>query len=184
MSPNVLVEEISCTQIQVGDFVILREQHPCIITEFRTSKPGKNVMKKYLVGFDIFTGRKYEDLFKLHSNVQVPKLTKHEYLFIGEIGRSSPNNTLNQHPSQQVRESDHSKSEQQLMEISVMNEHTGQEKCLIVENERICQKIKEIISESQSIDQDWKVYTVEAMGKEAILKLEPIIDDLLNTTTL
>eukprot|EP01116_Phalansterium_solitarium_P004523 TRINITY_DN15551_c0_g1_i1.p1 TRINITY_DN15551_c0_g1~~TRINITY_DN15551_c0_g1_i1.p1 ORF type:complete len:114 (+),score=41.82 TRINITY_DN15551_c0_g1_i1:200-541(+) len=50
-----------------------------------TSAPGKHGHAKvHIVGYDIFTGKKYEEATPATHNVQVPEVTKTDYLVMGE----------------------------------------------------------------------------------------------------
>ena len=56
---------------------------PCKVMEMSTSKTGKHGHAKvHLVGIDIFTGKKYEDLCPSTHNMMVPKVDKKEYTII------------------------------------------------------------------------------------------------------
>jgi len=53
---------------------------PCKIVEMSTSKTGKHGHAKvHLVGVDIFSGKKYEDLSPSTHNMDVPEVTRVDY---------------------------------------------------------------------------------------------------------
>ncbi|KAI9713463.1 MAG: Eukaryotic translation initiation factor 5A [Bogoriella megaspora] len=59
---------------------VLLKSHPCKISSLSTSKPGKHGHAKLNIeGYDIFTHKKYEDVFPSHATVEVPVVTKVEY---------------------------------------------------------------------------------------------------------
>ena len=58
---------------------MLRDTHPCKVVENKRSQPGKHGSAKYhVVGVDIFTHRKVEDIFVSGRLVKVPGVEKDE----------------------------------------------------------------------------------------------------------
>lgn len=56
---------------------------PCKLVEITTSKTGKHGhAKAHLVGIDIFTGKKCEDLCPTSHNMEVPNVKRSEYQVI------------------------------------------------------------------------------------------------------
>merc|ERR1719355_570523 len=56
------------------------KEHPCKIVEIHHSKPGKHGhAKAHVVGLDIFTGKKYEDIFPTSHSIEVPVVVRSEY---------------------------------------------------------------------------------------------------------
>lgn len=54
--------------------------HPCKIVEISVSKTGKHGHAKCaIVGIDIFSGKKYEDMCPSTHNMEVPNLSRTEY---------------------------------------------------------------------------------------------------------
>ena len=54
---------------------------PCKIADMSTSKTGKHGHAKVsLVGYDIFTGKKYEDMSPSTHNMEVPVVTRVDYV--------------------------------------------------------------------------------------------------------
>merc|ERR1719386_268897 len=54
--------------------------HPCKVVDYSTSKTGKHGhAKAHIVGVDIFTGKKCEDLCPASHNMSEPIVTKKEY---------------------------------------------------------------------------------------------------------
>lgn len=52
---------------------------PCKVIEYSTAKPGKHgSAKATMLGFDIFTNKKYEDSDSTDANIGVPVVTKEE----------------------------------------------------------------------------------------------------------
>ncbi|MGW2364661.1 translation initiation factor IF-5A [Streptomyces sp. NPDC001667] len=65
-----------------NDYVVLKGR-PCKIIDMSTSKTGKHGHAKInIVGIDIFTGRKYEDMSPSTHNLEVPNVKQVEYQVI------------------------------------------------------------------------------------------------------
>ena len=62
-----------------GEYVVIKG-FPCKITHWFKSKTGKHGHAKVsLVGVDIFTGKKYEEVLPSTHNIDVPNITRNEY---------------------------------------------------------------------------------------------------------
>lgn len=68
--------------LKKGSFVVLKG-FPCKISDYSTSKTGKHGhAKANIVGIDIFTGRKYEDISPSSHNMEQPVVTRNDYQLI------------------------------------------------------------------------------------------------------
>jgi translation initiation factor 5A len=66
-------------ELKKGSHVMLKG-NPCKIVHISTSKSGKQgYAKALIVGLDIFTGKKYEDVIPASHNVEVPVVERVEY---------------------------------------------------------------------------------------------------------
>ncbi|EAS04503.1 eukaryotic translation initiation factor 5A (macronuclear) [Tetrahymena thermophila SB210] len=69
--------------VKQNDYAILKG-FPCLVTEITTGKGGKcGHIKAYIIGIDIFTGKKYEELCPILHNIEIPFVKKYELQLIG-----------------------------------------------------------------------------------------------------
>merc|ERR1712232_81232 len=80
-------------ELRKGSHVMLKG-HPCKVAEISTPKTGKHGhAKAHIVGLDIFTSKKYEDLCPTSHNLEVPFVKRTEYQLLnadsgtGEVSR-------------------------------------------------------------------------------------------------
>jgi len=69
---------IVANDLRKGGFVLLRkEKHPCKVMEMNKSKTGKHGGAKIrVVGIDILSGKKYDDIFLSKEQVEIPIVKK------------------------------------------------------------------------------------------------------------
>jgi len=74
------VSFIGPNDIKRGSYVVLRKKFPCKVVEIHKSAPGKHGAAKIrVVGLEIFSGKKYDDIFQGGSMVMAPEVKKTDY---------------------------------------------------------------------------------------------------------
>jgi hypothetical protein len=74
-----LTYPMQASSIRKNGFAILKG-FPCKVVDMSTSKTGKHGHAKVnMTGVDIFTGKKYEELFGSTHNVEVPNVERADY---------------------------------------------------------------------------------------------------------
>nr|AZL94375.1 putative N-acetyl-beta glucosaminidase [Nephromyces sp. MMRI]AZL94377.1 putative N-acetyl-beta glucosaminidase [Nephromyces sp. MMRI] len=73
---------IQAGAIKKNGHVMLKDK-PCKVVDYSTSKTGKHGhAKAHIVGLDIFTGKKYEDICPTSHNMEVPVVKRSELQLI------------------------------------------------------------------------------------------------------
>lgn len=74
-----MTRPINAGSVKKNGFVMLKG-HACKVVEYSTSKTGKHGhAKAHIVGLDLFTGKKYEDICPTSHNMDEPIVKRTEY---------------------------------------------------------------------------------------------------------
>ncbi|KYR01903.1 eukaryotic translation initiation factor 5A [Tieghemostelium lacteum] len=73
---------VQCSSLRKGGFVVIKG-FPCKVVEMSTSKTGKHGHAKVnITAIDIFTGKKYEEICPSTHNIDVPNVSRAEYIVV------------------------------------------------------------------------------------------------------
>ncbi|MGW6536083.1 translation initiation factor IF-5A [Streptomyces sp. NPDC055051] len=76
------VKSVAAKDVRKGGYVLLKDR-PCKVVEASVGKDSVHV-----VGIDVFTGKKYEDIVKATENLQAPVVTHTDFQLIDIDGDS------------------------------------------------------------------------------------------------
>lgn len=135
--------------LKKGSHVVIKG-FPCKIVEYSTSKTGKHGhAKANIVGVDIFTGKKYEDISPSSHNMAQPVVKRKDFQLV-DIDREDDFSTL-------MDDKDELRSDIRLD----------------LENEDVHVKLKADFEEGKSLN----VTVLSAMGTEKIISYKEVNDE-------
>lgn len=77
-----LTHKMVCSSLRKNGYMVMKNR-PCKIVDMSTSNTGKHGHAKvHLVGIDIFTGKKYEEIVPSTHEVDVPNVSRNEYKLV------------------------------------------------------------------------------------------------------
>lgn len=72
-----ITHPVKCSTLRKGGHIVI-SRFPCRIVELSTAQPGKHGHSKvHIIGVDIFTGKKHEDICPSKENVEVCMKPEH-----------------------------------------------------------------------------------------------------------
>jgi len=71
-----------CNNLKINGFAVMKGR-PCKIVEMSKSKPGKHgAAKIHLVGIDIFTAKKYDEICPSTHQMEVPDVSRADWVLV------------------------------------------------------------------------------------------------------
>lgn len=152
MAENGLCEFGSMNELNIGSFMMIKD-HPCKITEKSVSKTGKHGSSKaHVVGKDIFTDKKYEEIYGSSDKVQIPIILRVTYI-VQFTEQDTDDSAIE---NVYVMEPDQART----LPIQV-NKNNDEDK-------EILNKINELLNDNS--DGDCIISVIQAMNKERIVQ--------------
>ena len=136
------------SNLHVGDVMMIKN-YPCKITEKNISKTGKHgASKAHVVGKDIFTDKKYEEIFGSSEKIQVPIIVHISYIVQFVEQKFNDDNTFN------VFVLENNKSRDLPIEVNKNNE----------QDMLILERVNKILDN----DENCILHVIQSMNKERI----------------
>lgn len=139
-------------ELHVGGYMMIKN-YPCKITEKSVSKTGKHGSSKaHVIGKDIFTDKKYEEIFGSSDKVQVPIIVRQTYI---------------------VQFIEENQEDQNLINVYVMEEDKArflpiQVNKQLDDDEVLLNKINELLNDES--EGDCIISVIQSMNKERIVQ--------------
>lgn len=152
MTDSELYQFGAMNELHVGNYMMIKN-YPCKITEKSVSKTGKHGSSKaHVVGKDIFTDKKYEEIFGSSDKVQVPNIVRVTYIVQFTEENLENQNLINVYVMEE--------GQARILPIHV-NKHLDDDKLLLV-------KINELLDNDE--EGDCIISVIQAMNKERIVQ--------------
>ncbi|KAJ2081111.1 translation initiation factor eIF5A [Coemansia sp. RSA 988] len=134
-----------CSSLRKNGHVVIKGR-PCKIIEMSTSKTGKHGHAKvHIVAIDIFTNKKLEDLSPSTHNMDVPNVSRNEYLLLDVGDEDDPFISY------------------------LFDEKTGEDKSIKAPSKEMRKKLKDFLDAGTEMN----IVILSAMGEEMLMDCKP-----------